>query len=179
MTLAARLCSRIEELQITQEELALISKVNESIVTRLCDGKAKGTKHIAKLARALRVRLEWLESGIGPKEIQRTLASMYDEMNKKESKMETGKKEFFSDLRQEDLIRFFNSFQIPCPVCKGEKWEVTSPSQPTLLVTLSPEGEFVIPPDRIEAHGAICSHCGYIRLHAHVIVKEWLNANPE
>lgn len=58
----------MQDLEITQEKLAELIGVSQSAINKLCRGRTAGTKHILKLARALRTSPEWLETGIGPVE---------------------------------------------------------------------------------------------------------------
>ena len=79
MTLAKRLKERMEELDITQDELATISRVSQTTIHKLFAGKAKESRKLGQIAKALRVRPQWLEFGEEPKEEPRTLAWMYDQ----------------------------------------------------------------------------------------------------
>lgn len=65
MNLADRLNQRMDELSLTQELLAKRAKVSQTAIHKLCTGKAKQTRKLVQIAKALSVNPEWLESGTG------------------------------------------------------------------------------------------------------------------
>ena len=64
-TFGNRVRERRNELDIAQEDLAKAAGISQSTVAQIESGRNKGTKHILALARALRVRPEWLENESG------------------------------------------------------------------------------------------------------------------
>jgi SOS-response transcriptional repressor LexA len=64
-TFGDRVHERREAREMSQEQLAKASGVSQSTIAQIESGRNKGTKHILKLATALGVSPEWLESGRG------------------------------------------------------------------------------------------------------------------
>ena len=58
-----RLRQAIEQADITQQELADKLGVTQQAIQYACSGKAKGSKHIEKMAKLLKVSPEWLAFG--------------------------------------------------------------------------------------------------------------------
>jgi SOS-response transcriptional repressor LexA len=65
-TFGDRVRERREAHEMSQEQLAKASGVSQSTIAQIESGRNKGTKHILKLATAIGVRPEWLETGRGP-----------------------------------------------------------------------------------------------------------------
>ena len=64
-TLAERLIAAREALGYSQKEAAVKAGISQPSLWSLENGETKTTKHIVKLARALKQSAEWLESGEG------------------------------------------------------------------------------------------------------------------
>lgn len=64
-TFGDRVRDRREAREMSQEQLAKASGVSQSTIAQIERGRNQGTKHILKLAGALGVRPEWLETGRG------------------------------------------------------------------------------------------------------------------
>lgn len=64
-----RVRKRREDLGMTQPELARASGIKQPTISNIERGRNKGSQHIVELAAALKVRPQWLNTGVGPKEI--------------------------------------------------------------------------------------------------------------
>lgn len=62
-TFADRVAASMKRLNMTQTELARRVRVKPQSIQQILSGRTKRTKHLAELARALRVDPEWLQSG--------------------------------------------------------------------------------------------------------------------
>lgn len=81
-------------------------------------------------------------------------------------------------LTQDNLIRFFEAHNKPCPICEGDEWMVTSLNQPIVNGMLSVEGAYDFPPPAFLTVAIICKHCGHVRHHDAAIVKQWIEDQP-
>jgi len=63
MDIADRIQTRMKELNLTQEELAIRADISQAMVYKLLSRKAKSTTKIAPLAEALECDIEWLIKG--------------------------------------------------------------------------------------------------------------------
>lgn len=69
------------------------------------------------------------------------------------------------DITQEELLEFFRKTTNTCPFCGNTQWGITPAVQPVLTVLSDPSGAIPIPPPNIPGYAAICSGCGFIRVH--------------
>lgn len=67
-TIGERLKEARHAANLSQEALARRAGVTQGLIGQIENGRNKGSKHAAALARALNVSADWLESGTGPKE---------------------------------------------------------------------------------------------------------------
>lgn len=65
-TLADRLNYAMQEMGMSQGQLAKIANMAQPTIWRIASGNARGTTKIVELANALGIRPEWLSSGEGP-----------------------------------------------------------------------------------------------------------------
>jgi len=63
MDIADRIQTRMSELNLTQEELAIRADISQAMVYKLLSRKAKSTTKIVQLADALECSIEWLAKG--------------------------------------------------------------------------------------------------------------------
>lgn len=63
MDIADRIRTRMNELNLTQEELAIRAEISQAMVYKLLSRKAKSTTKIVQLADALECDIEWLIKG--------------------------------------------------------------------------------------------------------------------
>lgn len=68
MNMADRIKQRMQEIGMTQDQLATAASLTQPAIFKLLAGKTKRTTRLAEISRALGVRPEWLATGIGRKE---------------------------------------------------------------------------------------------------------------
>lgn len=66
--MAERIKQRMQEIGMTQDQLATAASLTQPAIFKLLSGKTKRTTRLAEIARALGVRPEWLVTGTGKKE---------------------------------------------------------------------------------------------------------------
>ncbi len=66
MNMADRIKQRMLELDIKQEELGKAAGLTQPAIFKLLSGKTQRTTRLAEIAKALKVRPEWLATGEGP-----------------------------------------------------------------------------------------------------------------
>jgi transcriptional regulator with XRE-family HTH domain len=76
ITLAERLKERRLELQLTQEDVAKMAGVTQGTIGNLETGDRKNPRELLAIARAVKLRPEWLKTGKGPKEIENIMAAL-------------------------------------------------------------------------------------------------------
>lgn len=109
MSLANRLKSRREELGLSQTALARIAGVSQQLISKIETGKSDATTEGPKLARALRVSIDWLLEGVS--------ASARNSLQTEEEtvQFDTAGFAFDLDLRAEDDMEMpaEKYFQVP------------------------------------------------------------------
>ena len=65
MNIADRIKQRMRELDVTQDDLARQVQLTQPAIFKLLSGKTQRTTRLAEIAKALKVRPEWLASGEG------------------------------------------------------------------------------------------------------------------
>jgi hypothetical protein len=76
-----------------------------------------------------------------------------------------------SEITQDELLRHFDLQNFLCPVCSNKQWMITPCDQPVLSILTSTDGSFSLPPLNVPGYAAICSQCGYMRVHEAGIVR--------
>lgn len=66
MNMAERIKQRMQEIDMTQEELGRQVGLTQPAIFKLLSGKTKRTTRLAEIAQALKTRPEWLIDGIPP-----------------------------------------------------------------------------------------------------------------
>lgn len=80
-----------------------------------------------------------------------------------------------AEITQENLIRFFESYNRACQMCDGTHWLATPINQPIVNGMLTPDGNYDIPPPAFLTVAIVCQNCGYVRHHDAEIVKKWIS----
>ncbi|WP_042297141.1 XRE family transcriptional regulator [Paraburkholderia bannensis] len=78
-TLAERLKSCREDAGLSQTALAKRAGVSQSTVANIESGRNQGSKHLVQIAEALAIRVEWLNSGKGPKSVETPIEASPEE----------------------------------------------------------------------------------------------------
>jgi len=87
MDIADRIQTRMSELNLTQEELAIRADISQAMVYKLLSRKAKSTTKIVQLADALECSIEWLAKGSATDGVQEARAkSTIKSITKRHSK---------------------------------------------------------------------------------------------
>ena len=82
-------------------------------------------------------------------------------------------------LTQENLIRFFESHNKPCPICESDEFGASDINQPIVNGMIDVDGNYNIPPPAILSYVLVCKKCGFMRHHRAEEVNAWIEAQDE
>ncbi|MEO0438583.1 MAG: helix-turn-helix transcriptional regulator [Pseudomonadota bacterium] len=105
MALGKRVEERLEELGISQEQLAEKTGVTQSAISALIKRDSKSSRSLFKLASALRCDPAWLETGKGKKELTTVGASLKVLSNIKELSLEDKAIRLAQSLPPNDVLQ--------------------------------------------------------------------------
>lgn len=87
-------------------------------------------------------------------------------------------------LSQEDIQAFWEERGVSttCPICNRSHWilnthKLSDPTAPTRYTGLFMEdsnNQFALHSDLATLIMLVCAHCGFVRLHSHGVLAQWL-----
>lgn len=71
-------------------------------------------------------------------------------------------------ITEDNVLDFFRAHRAPCPVCQADDWMIGNHNEPAILLVKRNDQ------NAMECYAALCSNCGYVRMHSCERVDHWI-----